>query len=402
MSSRTVWTRVGLGVGMAAVAAVTATGAFGGASAPATSAAAAKPTLAVVVVGGGRVTSAPAGISCPGKCSAAFAAGSRVLLTPTPKERLPVPPLGWRLHRRARVQGEGLGPGRRRGAVRRVDGKADTARQASAVEPGGYSGQLAGGNGVTFSVPAGGGSVLNFTVPGSNLGVDCVGGGGSYDTPFKVLKTTIKPDRSFTATASQNGVVNGVNAKVHLLRHRALPGEVRDRSGDCGRSVPRRHRLRRHAQPQVHVEQPTLDGGSISTACEGLRRARHLLGPGQDGISVTFFVPAGAGSVLNFSVPGQATPASTAQVAARTTLRSRSRRRRSSPIARSPPRSLRTAWSTGPMRSSRTPSPGTSRGPNAAGRPTAAGVYREDIVFTDTPNRTCTSNDQPWTAARTG
>ena len=32
-----------------------------------------------------RVTSAPAGISCPGKCAATFAAGSRVLLTPKSK-----------------------------------------------------------------------------------------------------------------------------------------------------------------------------------------------------------------------------------------------------------------------------------------------------------------------------
>jgi Divergent InlB B-repeat domain len=52
---------------------------------PAGTAAAVKPTLAVIVVGSGRVTSAPAGISCPGKCSATFAAGARVVLTATAK-----------------------------------------------------------------------------------------------------------------------------------------------------------------------------------------------------------------------------------------------------------------------------------------------------------------------------
>ena len=165
MSSRTVWTRVGLGVGMAAVAAVTATGAFGGASAQATSAAAAKPTLAVVVVGGGRVTSAPAGISCPGKCAAAFAAGSRVVLTPTPKGG----------SRFLRWGGDCTGA---RACRVRVSGLAAVAAQfvgatakptptpTSAVVPGGYSGQNSqNGNGITFSVPSGGGSVLNFSLP---------------------------------------------------------------------------------------------------------------------------------------------------------------------------------------------------------------------------------------------
>ena len=43
--------------------------------------AAAPSTLAVAVVGPGAVTSAPAGINCPAKCSASFAPGTRVVLT---------------------------------------------------------------------------------------------------------------------------------------------------------------------------------------------------------------------------------------------------------------------------------------------------------------------------------
>ena len=38
-------------------------------------------TLAVAVVGPGAVTSAPAGINCPAKCSASFAPGTSVVLT---------------------------------------------------------------------------------------------------------------------------------------------------------------------------------------------------------------------------------------------------------------------------------------------------------------------------------
>ena len=139
----------------------------------ATSAAAAKPTLAVVVVGGGRVTSTPAGISCPGKCAATFAAGSRVLLTPTPESG----------SRFLRWGGDCTGA---RACRVRVSGLAAVAAQfvgsttrpappaKSAVEPGGYSG---GGYGLTFLVPAGAGSVLDFSVASGYLRVNCAGGG---------------------------------------------------------------------------------------------------------------------------------------------------------------------------------------------------------------------------------
>ena len=43
---------------------------------------------------------------------------------------------------------------------------------------------------------------------------------------------------------------------------------------------------------------------------------------------------------------------------------------------------------------------GYFEGNTAAGAATAAGMYREDIVFTDAPTRTCTSNNQSWTATR--
>ena len=206
MSSRTVWTRVGLGAGMAALAAVTATGAFGGASASATSAAAAKPTLAVVVVGSGRVTSAPAGISCPGKCAAAFAAGSRVRPHPDAEERFPVPPLGWRLRRRPAHAGSGsqAWPPSRRSSSGRRQSRHPT--PTSAVVPGGYSGQNSqNGNGVAFSVPAGGGSVLNFSLPRVNL--VCVGGGGFSDSHLGSRRRRSSPTARSPRRARRDGVV---------------------------------------------------------------------------------------------------------------------------------------------------------------------------------------------------
>jgi len=165
--------RLASGIGVVMLASVVAaTGAFGGSGATA-----AKPTLAVVVVGSGRVTSTPAGISCPGKCAAAFAAGARVLLTPSPRGAA----------RFLRWGGDCTGV---RACRIRVSGLAAVAAQfvgstatptpapASAVVPGGYSGQNSQtGNGVFFSVPAGGKSVLNFSIPSVNP--LCVGGGGS-------------------------------------------------------------------------------------------------------------------------------------------------------------------------------------------------------------------------------
>ena len=43
------------------------------------------PTLGVVIVGSGAVTSEPAGIACPGKCTATFAVGTSVALVPKSK-----------------------------------------------------------------------------------------------------------------------------------------------------------------------------------------------------------------------------------------------------------------------------------------------------------------------------
>ena len=93
-----------------------------------------------------------------------------------------------------------------------LDGGAKLGRRPPApIVPGTYSGQNSqNGNGVTFSVPAGGGRVLNFSIPRVNL--VCVGGGGLSDQ-IRIEQVTIRPDRSFTATASQDGVSSGAKAK---------------------------------------------------------------------------------------------------------------------------------------------------------------------------------------------
>jgi hypothetical protein len=59
--------------------------AFALGSLPAAAVADTTPVLAVSVVGPGSVSSHPAGIACPGKCSASFAAGATVVLTAMPR-----------------------------------------------------------------------------------------------------------------------------------------------------------------------------------------------------------------------------------------------------------------------------------------------------------------------------
>ena len=86
----------------------------------------AKPTLAVVVVGERPRHEHPGGYLVPREVLRDVRGGLARAPHADAEERLSVSPLGWRLHRRPRMQSAGLGPDRRRRAVRRVDGSADT------------------------------------------------------------------------------------------------------------------------------------------------------------------------------------------------------------------------------------------------------------------------------------
>ena len=80
------------------------------------------------------------------------------------------------------------------------------------IQPGDYSGQNGqNGNGFTFSVSADGKSMLNVSDP--LVGLACTAPSGGASDHLRFLKVAIKPDGSFTAKVTQDGVLNGVNAK---------------------------------------------------------------------------------------------------------------------------------------------------------------------------------------------
>ena len=266
-----------------------------------TGAAAAKPTLAVVVVGRGRVTSKPAGISCPGKCSATFAAGSRVLLTPKAKTGSRF--LRWggdctgtrtcrvRVSALAAVAAQFVGPKTQPKPSPKVS-----------IGAGGYSGSGSTGYRVAFYVPAGAGSVLDFSTSGSVL-VNCAGG-GQYGNPFKILKTTIKRDRSFTAKTSQTTVVSGASATITYF----VTGRYQGRSATGAATFAGVFR-----QDIVFTDTPNRKCTSNDhpwTAARSLAPSRKSIEPGtysgsgSTGYRVAFLVPGGAGSVLDFSTSG--------------------------------------------------------------------------------------------------
>ena len=372
------------GLGLALLASVVvATGAFGGSGATAP-----KPTLAVVVVGSGSVVSTPAGISCPGRCSATFAAGSRVLLTP--RARSGARFLRWGGDctgaRACRVKVSGLAAV----AAQFVGSTAKPPPPASSVEPGTYAGSAAGRS-LTFFVPAGARSVSTFS---TRVFVTCAGGPGVI-TDLNVLTATIKPDRSFTATTSQTAVVNGASAKLTY----AVTGRFQGRSATGAATADGVLRV-----DIVFADTPSRKCTSNDqpwTAARSQPPQTGSIEPGEysgsaAGRSLTFFVPAGARTVSNFSTrvfvtcaggPGVITDLKILTATIKSD-RSFSATTSQTGVVNGANAKLTYAVT------------GSFQGFSSTGAAGAAGVLRVDLVFTDTPNRHCTSNDQPWTAAR--
>ena len=183
-----------------------------GATTPA--AAATMQRLAVAVVGPGSVASTPAGISCPGHCTATFPAGTSLLLTATPET-------GSKF-----VRWGGSCAGAVTCHVKLTSSLVSVAAQFAAgpssrpktpsktiAAPGSYSAAESGGHfyGFSFFVAPGGATLLNVAVTDI---IACTPAGSFPDVDQLVLpQVTVQPNGSFSGTGTQEGVFDNAKAK---------------------------------------------------------------------------------------------------------------------------------------------------------------------------------------------
>jgi hypothetical protein len=183
-----------------------------GATTPA--AAATTQRLAVAVVGPGSVASTPAGISCPGHCTATFPAGTSVLLTATPEN-------GSKF-----VRWGGSCAGAAMCHVKLTSSLVSAAAQFAAgpgsrpqtpsktiAAPGSYSAPESGGHfyGFSFFVAPGGATLLNVAVTDI---IACTPAGSFPDVDQLVIpQVTVQPNGSFSGTGTQEGVFDNARAK---------------------------------------------------------------------------------------------------------------------------------------------------------------------------------------------
>jgi hypothetical protein len=163
--------------------------------------------MAVVVLGGGKVTSKPAGISCPGKCIATFAPGTRVVLAPTAKSGAPF--LRW--------GGSCTGAGACRVKVSALSAVAAQFTAAhppptspkSVAEPGTYCFVFDSSCSKTFFVSPGRRSVVNISIPLVRIACTPAASGAPDRDQILIAQTAIRPAGSFVGKATQNGVFAG-------------------------------------------------------------------------------------------------------------------------------------------------------------------------------------------------
>jgi hypothetical protein len=358
-------------------------------------AAATLPTLTVVVLGSGAVTSQPAGIACPGKCTATFAAGTSVLLTPQSKNGSTF--LRWG------------GPCTGTGACR-VKVSALTAVAAQFVAgpntppttkyvaaPGPYSGPDVGA--LRFYVAPGGKSMLNINKGIYPVGLSCKPSGG-FDDSFQMLQVAIQPDGSFNGKAIQNGVLSGSDAKYTYT----IAGHFEAATATTAASAGGTYSESIVFASGTYASCSTNETSWTATLYREPSLPKVIATPGNysgpDVGDLRFSVAPGGRSMINitkgiYSVPLGCAPSGGINESFQMNQ-----------VAIQPDGSF----------SGKTSQSGVFMGANATftytitghfegvtpeGPSTVAGIYREDVVPSSGTTKMCTSNDQSWTATRT-
>lgn len=356
-----------------------------------------QPRLTVTVFGSGSVRSTPAGISCPGHCTATFAAGTSVVLTPKSKTGSPF--LHW--------GGSCTGSGSCKVKVSSLAAVAaqfapgptpKPTNQNAVAEPGTYS--VNSNTYRMFYVAVGGRSVENISI--SAVPITCLPAatGAPGSDLLEVPKAAISAGGSFAGKASQSGVFDGFPATFsysfagHFTAATATAaasaaGSFRE---DIVFTSNVRHTCTTNSQPWSAVK-----SGPIPKLASLVVAGNYMV---NGNTYKTFSVAAGGRSVQNISIAGvtiACAPAATSAPYDKIVIPQASISSDGSFHA--------TASQSGVYDGAQAKFTysfvGDFEGLTAAGASSAAGVLREDIVFTDSAGtHTCTSNNQTWTATR--
>ena len=335
-------------------------------------------TLKVVIHGSGTVSSKPAGIACPRKCTAKFAVGTSVRLSAKAKSG----------SRFLRWSGSCTGSGACK--VKMSGQKAVTAQfvqsNESVAVPGPYSGE----DSISFDVAPGGRGMLNVDVPSTYL--TCTPS-GSINDQFEMLQVAIKSNGSFSGRTSQNGVLSGSNVKFTYI----LAGhfEPATRSTPASAAGTWRENV---VFASGTVASCTSNKQSWTAALYREPAKKEIVarpGPYSGAGSISFDVAPGGKSMLNVDVPSTylyCTPAGSIndqfemlQVAIKSNGSFSGDGSQNGVLSGS---NVKFTYSFA----------GSFEGTTPAGVSTAAGTWREDVVFASGTTTACTSNNQFWTA----
>ena len=370
--------------------------------------AAARSTLVVSILGSGRVASKPAGIACPARCSTTFPAGTTVLLTPTPKS-------GFRF---LRWGGKCAGGGACRVKVSAVSAvtaefvhgaKVPPPAGKSAVQSGSYVGTNPQNNQpITLYVAPGGRSVLNISIP--YVSTTCTPPAPALGSPLQdhlaIAQATIKPNGSFSARASQIGVLGGERAAFTYV----FAGNFQSASTTGAASVAGTFRESiAFSDNTAHTCTSNVQSWQATRAVQPAVQ-KSVVQPGnyasrnpQNNQPITFTVSSGGRGMTNISIPYVSLNCAPAAPTVGTPLQDHLAIAQATitPNGSFTAKGSQVGVLHGYKATFTYFFAGNFEGVNASGAAVAAGSFREDIVFADTATHTCTSNNQSWTATRT-
>jgi len=253
---------------------------------------------------------------------------------------------------------------------------------------------------ITFYVSSSKTSLQDINIPVVVL--SCTpSGDGSPDEPFGIASIPLKSNGSFTGTATQTGVYNGFHATFTYAFRGNYQGlnssGVPTVTGTFNETLKFTDSAKRTCTSGTQSWTATRDAQPPQTTSLPPVGSYTATNP-QDGYPITFYVSSSKTSLQDINIPvvvlscapGGAGPDEPFGVAA---------------VPLKPDGSFNaTITQTGvyngfPAKFTET-FQGNFHGVGPSGAARAAGMFRETMTFTDSTARTCTSDNQSWTAAR--